>query len=101
MSLKKLIDRVFVFLYIYEEQNEEEDRVIDKVIGVTDDILSLAYAYKYSMSNEEYKRLVGCANAVKYLVDKPFYSNDKSLVRKVVLDTTGDIGRLRDKLGVE
>lgn len=97
MDLTKLINRVYVLLCIYEEQSETEDIVSDKIIHVINDLFSFGSAYKDILDKDDYDRVIKSANVINLLNENPFYSNNKKIVRKVILDITGDLARIKTK----
>ena len=100
-KIKGLISRTYSILPMYEERKYVSDAISKKIMGIISDLGAAAY-YFDGHSDKYSKKINSCINSLIAINNKEgIYSLDHSIVRKVVLDVTGDLKRIVNEMSDE
>lgn len=93
-KIRGLINRTYSILPMYEERIYRSDAISKKILDIISDLSAMS-SYFENYNDKHSNRINSCINALFAINDSEgIYSLDHSIVRKVVLDVTGDLKRI-------
>ena len=100
-KIKGLINRTYSILPMYEEKIYRSDAIFKKILDIISDLSAMSSYFK-NYQEKHSNRIDACISSLLAINDSDgIYSLDHSIVRKVILDVTGDLKRIIKDMGDE
>jgi len=96
MDISKLISKIFALLPMYEERKQNGDSISYKIMEIVGEIDSLSYYY--GQDEKRKRKIDSCSQTMIALCSTDFYDLSHKILRKSILDVTGDLNRVKEEV---